>query len=155
MNVRAEYEIHEGDILMSRANTRELLGSAAIVRRVRPRLLLCDKLYRIAVNQNLIMPEFLTIALRTTTARFQFEREATGASGSMQNISQDTIANLLLPAPPLPEQQAIVDAISSATDRTTRLVSRIRSAFDRLAELRLALISAAVTGQIDVREEAA
>lgn len=41
------YEIHKGDLLVSRANTRELLGSAAVVGNVRSRLLLCDKLFRI------------------------------------------------------------------------------------------------------------
>src|SRR5205085_2864439 len=78
-------EIKLGDILMSRANTRELLGSASIVRNVRPRLLLCDKLYRLRINQEILLPDFFVLIMRSSTVRFQLERDATGASSSMQN----------------------------------------------------------------------
>lgn len=79
---------------MSRANTRELLGSAAYVEDVRPQLLLCDKLYRIRFNRDLLDPRFAVLAFGSTVARFQFERDRDGASGSMKNIGQDTIKNL-------------------------------------------------------------
>ena len=58
-----EYEIKSGDVLMSRANTRQLLGSASLVGIVRSRLLLCDKLYRLVVNANVIDPAYLVHAL--------------------------------------------------------------------------------------------
>ena len=150
-----DYEIRSGDILMSRANTRELLGSAALVRGVRARLLLCDKLYRIRVSNGRVLPEFVVRAVASGVARFQLEREATGASASMQNISQETISNLLLPLPPTSEQRAIATFLGRETARIDALVEKVREAIGRLKELRTALISAAVTGKIDVREEVA
>src|SRR5690606_21276924 len=42
-----ELTIREGDLLISRANTRELVGRAAVAERNFPNLLLCDKLYRL------------------------------------------------------------------------------------------------------------
>lgn len=152
---RVEYEIHEGDILISRANTRQLLGSAALVRTVRPRLLLCDKLYRIQVASEVVTPEFITRALRSASARFQFEREATGASGSMQNISQEMIANLVLPLPTIKEQRAILNVVDDVTTLFRALEKQVAAAVEVLGALRTALISAAVTGKIDVREDVA
>ena len=61
-------------------------------------------------------------------------------------------AQILLP--PLPEQQAIAAYLYRETERIDALVAKVREAIDRLKELRVALISAAVTGRIDVREEA-
>src|SRR5690606_31869173 len=81
------YEVRVGDLLVSRANTRELLGSAAIVEETQGRILFCDKLYRLEVGDDLDR-RFLTAFLRSPSARFQYEREATGTSGSMQNIGQ-------------------------------------------------------------------
>jgi type I restriction enzyme S subunit len=148
-----EYEIRPGDILMSRANTRQLLGSAVLVRTVRARLLLCDKLYRISVRGDRVSPEFMTRAFASALSRFQLEREATGASGSMQNISQETISNLVFPLPGISEQDAIAASLDCETARLNALVAKVREAIDRLKELRIALISAAVTGKIDVRGE--
>ena len=87
------YEIRTGDILMSRANTMDLLGSAALVGSVRGKLLLCDKLYRLRLREELV-EDFFIYFLQAHQSRFQLEREATGTSGSMQNIGQDTIKNL-------------------------------------------------------------
>ena len=146
-----DFEIAPGDILMSRANTRQLLGNAALVRIVRPRLLLCDKLYRIRVRSQLVLPSFLVHAFSSSLSRFQFEREATGASASMQNISQQMILELLVPCPPPEEQERIVEVVERDTAQLSGLIERTGGAVAHLQELRAALISAAVTGKIDVR----
>ena len=145
------YELKPRDILISRANTKELLGSAAIVpANVRPKLLLCDKLYRVTTPLEMD-EEFLTCYLRTPAARFQYEREATGASNSMQNIGQDTIKNLVVTLPPLEEQKLICQAIRKSVLKLDNLMTATQSAIDRLTEYRTALITAATTGKIDVR----
>jgi type I restriction enzyme S subunit len=149
-----ELEIKPGDILVSRANTRELLGSAALVYDVRPRLLLCDKLYRLKVLPHAADSAYLVMLLGSKFARYQLERDATGTSGSMQNIGQDTVENLLVPVPPLDEQVRMRNQMARETVKTDALIAKIRDAIDKLREYRIALISAAVTGKIDVREAA-
>ena len=57
--------------------------------------------------------------------------------------------------PPSKEQHAIAAFLDRETAQIDALVAKIREAIERLKELRTALISAAVTGKIDVREEAA
>ena len=148
-------EVKAGDILLSRANTRELLGSASLVREIRPRLLLCDKLYRLRQIAERLDAEFVVYQLGSAAARYQMEREATGASGSMQNIAQDTIRRLALPEPPVAEQRSIADFIQVQELALEPLIAKVHDAIERLKELRTTLISAAVTGKIDVREEVA
>lgn len=141
------YEVKVGDLLVSRANTRELLGSAALVESTQGKILFCDKLYRLSVSARLDR-HYLAAFLRSPLARLQYERDATGTSGSMQNIGQDTLKNLLHPLPPLAEQQAIgrwsavaILPYMSAEEAVTRTV-------ESLHEHRSALITAAVTGQL-------
>ncbi len=62
--------------------------------------------------------------------------------------------NVFLPRPPETEQQFISDAIDRETARIDSLISKVHKAVGHLKEFRSALISAAVTGKIDVREEA-
>jgi len=56
-----------------------------------------------------------------------------------------------IPLPPLTEQQEIVTYIQGAVDQFGELIAEAQEAIDLLQERRTALISAAVTGQIDVR----
>jgi type I restriction enzyme, S subunit len=152
LEAKEHYELKSGDIIISRANTKDLLGSAAIVPvDVRPKLLLCDKLYRVTTPAELD-EEFLTYYLRTPIARYQYEREATGASDSMQNIGQDTIKNLVIPLPKLTEQKVICQAIRESVLRLDELMTATVSAMARLTEYRTALITAATMGKIDVRK---
>ena len=150
-----ELEIKQGDVLVSRANTRELLGSASVVTKVRPHLLLCDKLYRLYILPKTVNPTYLVLAMGSSIIRFQLERDATGASNSMQNISQGTILNLAIPLPDMLEQHAIVAHLNIETAKIDALISRIRDGTEKLKEYSSALISAAVTGKIDVRGETA
>jgi type I restriction enzyme S subunit len=73
-------------------------------------------------------------------------------------INQLTISNLnnfTVPVPPHDEQSAIATFLDCETARIDALVAQIHEAIDRLKEYRTALISAAVTGKIDVRAEVA
>jgi type I restriction enzyme S subunit len=150
----ARLEVHQGDVLMSRANTRDLVGAAAFVDTTPPRLLLCDKLYRLRPRTDSLQPRYLAYYLESRLSRYQLERDATGASDSMQNISQTVVRLLALPAPPLPEQCQIVTALDAEMLRLSKLTRLTKLALARLQEYRSALITAAVTGQIDVREYA-
>jgi type I restriction enzyme, S subunit len=148
-----EYEIKPGDILMSRGNTRELVGSASLVRRVRHRLMLCDLLYRFHALPRRAEAEFLVFSLRSPHLRFQIEREASGTSASMKKVGQETIRELVLCLPPVDEQKAIITHLRLLLDRLDEIVHRIESQIAKLREYRQTLISAAVTGQIDVTTE--
>ncbi|WP_295391442.1 hypothetical protein [uncultured Thiodictyon sp.] len=144
------YRIQPHDVLMSRANTTQLLGRTVFVREIEAKLLLCDKLYRLDVSERRLDREFLVAFLRSRPGRFLLEREATGASNSMQNIGQDTVLNSWIVIPPLAEQREIVARIESSRNTSSKLKNALESSVELLRERRAALITAAVTGQIPI-----
>jgi type I restriction enzyme, S subunit len=147
MAPRTNYEVQDGDFLVSRANTRDLVGSAAIVSGVRPRTLLCDKLYRLTLDTERLLPRFACLCLQTRAARDQIELDATGASDSMQNVGQDTIGNLKLPLPGLDAQAALVNSCDAERERIENVIIRIQNQIILLRERRHALVTGVVTGQ--------
>jgi type I restriction enzyme S subunit len=146
-----ELALSVGDVLISRANTRDLVGSAALVEQDFGNLMLCDKLYRLRIDPRYASPAFITLYLRSSMVRSQIEVAATGASSSMLNIGQGVILELAFPMPPVEEQHSIAEAIRENQMQVAELVAQAQSAITLLQERRAALISAAVTGKIDVR----
>ena len=93
---------------------------------------------------------FLLAALQSRSSRQHFEALAKGAT--FREITLDMLRRFPIPVPPLSEQRTIVAFLEAEGARIDLLVDRVREAINRLKELRTALISAAVTGKIDVRD---
>lgn len=143
--------VRAGDILISRANTRELVGSCAVPTVDVPNLMISDKLFRLRLKKNSAHPRFIAFFMGTAEARNLIELEATGASSSMLNIGQRTILEMEFPCPPLDEQTKIQEQVINQTWQLLDLAGQAIELKNRLEERRSALISAAVTGKIDVR----
>jgi restriction endonuclease S subunit len=148
-------EIVDGDILVSRANTPELLGLAALAESPRPKLILCDKLFRFRSKPTIFNPKFLVLALRSKPSRIQIQSNTNGASSSMQNIGQGVLKNLLILAPPLAEQVSIVNYATRKCSSLNTIISRTEREIALMQEYRTRLTADIVTGKLDVREAAA
>lgn len=70
---------------------------------------------------------------------------------AMPKVNRETLSALRLPVPPLREQEKIADFLDQATAKIDAMVATVGTAIERLQEYRIALITAAVTGKIDVR----
>jgi len=77
------------------------------------------------------------------------------SSNTQDNLNADKVRKMPVFVPGLAEQRVIVAFLDRETARIDALIAKVREAIDRLKEYRTALISAAVTGKIDVREETA
>jgi len=75
-----------------------------------------------------------------------------GKLGTQLNLNTDTIGDIIIPIPPSAEQESIVRYLDEKTVQFDALIAKISEGIERLKEHRTALISAAVTGKIDVRE---
>ncbi len=139
------YTLKRDDLLISRANTRELVGSAAVVLEDFENLMLCDKLYRLRVIDSACSATFLAAYLGTLETRSQIELEATGSSSSMLNIGQSVILELPVPLPDMPEQRAITTFLDHEIAKIDGLIAEQEKLIALLAEKRQATISHAVT----------
>jgi type I restriction enzyme S subunit len=96
---------------------------------------------------NKIIPEYLLMRLRSMEP--ELERLTTGAT--LKTIGMPEVRTLITPVPPWDEQEQIIDWIVTQTAKLDLLTAEAQRAISLLQERRSALISAAVTGQIDVR----
>lgn len=70
----------------------------------------------------------------------------------MLNLNPTIVGRMFVPVPPITEQRAIAAFLDRETAKLDALIAKIREGIERLKEYRTALISAAVTGKIDVRD---
>jgi type I restriction enzyme S subunit len=92
---------------------------------------------------------WLCFTMNTRTVRFQVEVVQYGAAQEQFNIGH--AVNFWVPVPPRHEQDAIAEYLGVQTIQLDALIAEAQRAIALLQERRAALISAAVTGQIDVR----
>lgn len=85
------------------------------------------------------------------SAMYRFEMIAKAKITTMTTIDQEAILSALLPAPPVNEQKAIAIFLDRETAKLDKLTTETKRTITLLQERRTALISAAVTGKIDVR----
>lgn len=109
--IRPQYQVHAGDVLISRANTAELVGAVVLVDRDYPRLLLSDKTLRLLFASDEVYLPYMVLALRSDAVRRYFGANATGTSASMRNLSQDKLVGAPIWLPPLTEQRRIVTKV--------------------------------------------
>lgn len=107
----------------------------------------------VRADRNKVTPEFLFAVLHADYMQSQIQR--TWSAGTQPNISMGAIERLLVVVPPLTEQDRIMAFLTSECGGFDSLIVRVSRAIDVLYEYRSALISAAVTGKIDVRGEVA
>lgn len=150
-----EAAVRRDHLVVSRANSRELVGSAAVVERDYPRLLLCDKLYAFTLDSRRALPRYVSAVLGTPRLRGLIELEASGSSPSMQNISQGDIINLPMDLPTPDAQRDVIALLDQQTSKADALIAETERFIELARERRSALITSAVTGQIDVRDEGA
>jgi|GEM_PF-58835 len=150
-----EYEVQAGDILMSRASgSRELIGSVAYVFDVRPGLMLSDKIFRLRLDEA-VDSRFFVYLFNSVALREQIVLAISGAEGLANNLPQSEIRSFAISVPPKAEQRQIVNFLDSELAKLTSLNQEAARVIDILKERRAALISAAVTGKIDVRQRSA
>lgn len=144
-----QYEIKDGDLLVTRANTPLLVGATAVVRQPPRRLLLCDKIFRVDLDPSLDK-DFVALVARSTPIRAMCAEASHGTSQSMANLKTEEIKGWPMPVAPLVAQRDALQRIAADSDAITRLQMLIYAQLGVLAERRQALITAAVTGQFDV-----
>lgn len=107
--------LRDGDILMSRANTRDLVGLAGRYSTTGTPCIYPDLMMRLRPADNCI-PEFLEFLLRARSVRQSIQNSAQGTSESMVKISARSVCSLMVPNFSLEEQRRIVEVLDAASE---------------------------------------
>jgi len=138
----------KGDILFT---TEAPLGNVAIIDR--EDIALAQRIIRFRMNAEHFDSRFTLYAMMSGFFQAQLISLSTGSTA--EGLKASKLSMLRLCAPSLFEQSGIVSYLDRETSKIDMLVAKISKAIGRLKEYRTALISAAVTGKIDLRGEAA
>ena len=139
----------DGDLLFNRTNSLALVGKVGLVDGDTADYTFASYLVRCRTEQG-IDPRWACYALNCPPF-LSFARGQALPSIGQANLSSSRWGSLEIPLPPHVEQTAIADHLDVQCARTDALVTDARRAIELSRERRSALITAAVTGQIDVR----
>jgi type I restriction enzyme S subunit len=142
---RPEYEVQDGDFLLSRANTEELVARSVVVGKAEPLLMLSDKIIRLDVS-SLMNRDFLNLCNNTNNARAHYIANASGTSSSMKNVSREVVLRTPIPLPPLAEQSRIVTRVAQLRRLCADLRARLAASQSTQAHLAEALVSTVGSG---------
>lgn len=116
---------------------------------------IADQVYGIGRGLCAILPNKKILLLSFTWYLFGVVREeltSISTGSTYDAVSVEKVSSTMIIQPPINEQRAIAAFLDRETARIDTLIEKIRKSIDLLCEYRTALISAAVTGKIDVRE---
>ncbi len=136
-----------GDLLFSRANTRELIAASCIVEQDYPTLFLSDKLWRITPKQEIASAVFLKELFWQGGLRDKFRASSSGSSASMLNISKDAMLKTMAPIPPIDRQMKFEEIAWSLI----KVVHDAASASYGIEKMRAQLMQLAFSGQLTAK----
>lgn len=134
-NIKKYVFPQKGDLLFSRANTKEMVGATAIIKEDYPDLILPDKLWKIRFSDvtNVVYMKYI---LSSKTIRNKFSAASTGTSGSMYNVSMKKFKAIQIPMPEIGMQ----NQFASFAESTEKLKSTIQQSLDKLETLKKAIM---------------
>lgn len=148
LNPDGSLEVRPGDLLFSRKNTLELVGATALVRSTRARLLLPDLIFRLVPRDDAnITKEYLWCLLSQPSMRSRLRSIASGAAGSMPNISKGRLEGLEIPLPPLETQHLFSRQVHAALD----IEAHAAASAAKLETLFQTLLHRAFTGELTAK----
>lgn len=145
---RPHLSIRAGDILITRAGPRKRVGVACLVRHCRPRLMLCDKAYRLRADTTQVVPEWLELVLNSPSVLQEIEELKTGINDSGVNLTQNRFLALEIPVPTLAAQKAVLSVVDSLTSQMGNLETQIETAMKQSEALRQSILKRAFSGQL-------
>lgn len=149
----ANSTLRPGDVLMTEGGDIDKLGRGALWRGEIDPMLHQNHVFAVRPSTHLL-PEFLVYWLDAVPARDYFRITAKKTT-NLASTNKWTLGNLPVPSRPLDEQMAIVAHLDERTAKIDALIAKTERFIELAKERRTALITAAVTGQIDVRDRSA
>ncbi len=141
------YEIKNGDILLSRANTYELVGASVLVKSCRPRLLLSDKSMRLLHGPS-VDKVWLQTMLGSPWVRRQLSTKSTGTKEGMRNVSQGSVLDVVIPLAPAAECLELVETVEDQLSVIEHLEADLDAKLKSAQALRQSILRHAFTGQL-------
>lgn len=144
----AHYWLETGELLITRSNTRELVGHVAIYDGTPTPAICCDLIMKMKVESSKALTKFLYYYIRSPKARDYLTTKAHGASSTMKKIGKKVVQEILIPLPSIEQQASVVDELDSIKSQSESLASIYRRKLVALDELKKSLLHQAFSGKL-------
>jgi type I restriction enzyme S subunit len=148
LDPRPHLALRDGDVLITRAGPRSRAGITCIVTGDQPRLMLCDKAYRVRVDRSKIHPQMLNLLLNSPEVLNAIDEMKTGISESGVNLTQAKFRELALSVPHKEEQAEIIRRVDTLFAFADRLEARLQTAQTAANRLTPSLLAKAFRGEL-------
>jgi type I restriction enzyme S subunit len=145
---KKKYWVKNGDFLITRSNTPELVGHVAIATGIEEPTIYPDLIMRMNPMPDRALTEFLYYQLRTPALRAEIMGRAQGANPTMKKISNGAVKTLPIAVPPVAKQQAIVETLNDLTEETQRLARLYERKLAALEAFKKSLLHQAFSGEL-------
>jgi type I restriction enzyme S subunit len=145
---RRHYWVRNGDLLITRSNTPELVGHVAIASDIDEPTIYPDLIMRMKPNEKRVITKFLYYQLRTPRLRREITGRAQGANPTMKKISNAAVRTLPIAVSSTNSQRAIVELLDSVTEESERLESIYQQKLAALESLKQSLLHEATSGKL-------
>lgn len=150
---KTQYEVNVGDILITRAGPFNRVGICCLVKEVRSKLIISDKIIRFHLVDKLLDQELITLCLNAGESKNFIESKKSGMAASQVNISQDNLKLTPIPLPPLSEQQRIVAKVQRLMQMANRLEQQVQQSQIQAQQLLQTVLKEAFSSNAKVYEE--
>ena len=137
--------VRKNDIIMSTANSRELVGKVSYVHNVIKPMTFGGFLLNIRAKKVLNKYLFYRLKFEFLTGKFRGESTQTT---NIANINTKTLGNCYIPLPPLQEQQRIVEQIESLFAKLDEAKEKVQEVIDGYAIRETTILQKAVSGEL-------
>lgn len=145
------YQLKNGDFLMTRGNTPELVADTCIIRAdIEDKIMYSDLVFKLIFDIKKIDVNFILNCMQSSYLRRQIIMSARGSNTTMIKVSQDQFKSWLFFIPPLKEQTQIVIHIETQSAKIDKAIALQQTQIEKLKEYKSTLIDSAVTGKIKI-----
>lgn len=148
VDFRRNYWVENGDLLITRSNTPELVGHVAIAEKISEPTIYPDLIMRMRPMPGRALTEFLYYQMRAPALRKAITGRAQGANPTMKKISNGAVRTLPIVVPPLVVQKEIVETLNTLASETQRLTSIYQRKIRALGDLKRSILHGAFSGNL-------
>ncbi|EMF1896180.1 restriction endonuclease subunit S [Enterobacter roggenkampii] len=142
---RPQYEVHDGDILVTRAGPKNRVGVSCLVEKTRSKLMISDKIIRFHLISDEISAKYISLCLNRGVTADYLEASKSGMAESQMNISQENLRSAPIALPPTAIQLKVISTIEDFFKVCDQLKSRLQSAQQTQLHLADALTDVALS----------
>lgn len=148
LSPREKHEIKVGDILITRAGPKSRCGICCMVKKTKKRLLNCDKVYRLRLNQSIVLPQYLEYVLNSPEFLKEIDLCKTGGNDSGLNLTQTRFLSIEIPVPTVEEQKYIVNEIESRRSVCQSIENTVNTALQQAEAMQQSILKKAFEGEL-------